>query len=287
MKRQSESYEWEFFVHPTHTLVMMYVVALATIISVISIKGAGIFLISSIVAEALAFLFVPSNPLFMNYVNHNRQKKELNSTRSRLKQAVFDMKNRSQYDSNMEHVAAYRKMVDRIDEMYEIAEDPSSKLSFEDVFQIDKSTIKFLACLVSLNNLDIRTKESDHDSVKQKIESIKQTISETTNPSERNRLERALKDYQNMLDRISNLKYKKLALEATLITLPDQIEELYQMILVSPQTMSESVLSESLSRLRMEESIENELNVEIEGLQHSYSGSSDLKSKKSAFSTTY
>jgi hypothetical protein len=67
-------------------------------------------------------------------------------------------------------------------------------------------------------------------------------------------------DYFAVKQRHDGLVARQMSIEAALVSLPDQVEEIYQMVVASPySTVLGSKLGESLSRLQLEEDIELEL----------------------------
>ena len=67
-------------------------------------------------------------------------------------------------------------------------------------------------------------------------------------------------DYFAVKQRHDGLVARRMSIEAALVSLPDQVEEIYQMVVASPySSVLGSKLGESLSRLQLEEDIELEL----------------------------
>jgi hypothetical protein len=66
-------------------------------------------------------------------------------------------------------------------------------------------------------------------------------------------------EYTEVLHRARRLAVRRSALEATLISLPDKMEEVYQLVITSPySTDMGSKLEESLARLRIAEEVSAE-----------------------------
>ena len=73
---------------------------------------------------------------------------------------------------------------------------------------------------------------------------------------EQRQLRSALLEYTEVMNRSRRLAVRRSALEATLISMPDKMEEVYQLVITSPySTDMGSKLEESLSRLRIAEEV--------------------------------
>jgi hypothetical protein len=73
---------------------------------------------------------------------------------------------------------------------------------------------------------------------------------------EKRQLHNALAEYTEIMSRSRRLAVRRSALEATLISMPDKMEEVYQLVITSPYSSEMgSKLEESISRLRIAEEV--------------------------------
>jgi hypothetical protein len=73
---------------------------------------------------------------------------------------------------------------------------------------------------------------------------------------EQRQLRNALAEYTEVMNRSRRLAVRRSALEATLISMPDKMEEVYQLVITSPySTDMGSKLEDSLARLRIAEEV--------------------------------
>jgi hypothetical protein len=73
---------------------------------------------------------------------------------------------------------------------------------------------------------------------------------------EQRQLRNALNEYTEVLQRSRRLAARRSALEATLVSLPDKLEEVYQLVITSPYSSEMGgKLEESLSRLLIAEEV--------------------------------
>ena len=80
-------------------------------------------------------------------------------------------------------------------------------------------------------------------------------------PDEERQLQKALAEYVETSNRARRLEVRRNSLEATLVGLPDKLEEVYQLVMAAPfSTEMGSKIEESLSRLRIAEEVSAEFN---------------------------
>ena len=73
-------------------------------------------------------------------------------------------------------------------------------------------------------------------------------------------LQKARAEYVVILERHNRMISRKRALDAAMLSMPDQLEEIYQTIMTTPLTEDVgSQLEESIAKLRLQEDIEAEL----------------------------
>jgi hypothetical protein len=93
-----------------------------------------------------------------------------------------------------------------------------------------------------------------------RIAQLDQDIATPKPGADLRQLQKARTEYLAILERHNRMLSRKRALDAAMLSMPDQLEEIYQTIMTAP--LSEDIgsrLEESIAKLRLQEDIEAEL----------------------------
>jgi hypothetical protein len=239
---------------------------------------------------AIASLYLPASITFRAKVDadHRRQQREkaqvhlLREIRQRTPYLAWENNesisvelNKSRRDSKnaastptlySNYRFAYQRMLERVHSLRMIAKDRKTQLSVSDVERLEDATLDFLCLWLGLLVIDDRDSAINVNDVEQKINNIDQELDDTTEGAPQRQLKHARAEYTALLGRHRVMLSKRHAIEAAMLGMPDQVEEIYQMIMAAPFSFSMNTkLAESLSRLRLEEELELELNDELQG----------------------
>jgi hypothetical protein len=166
--------------------------------------------------------------------------------------------------NNATFLDAYQRMCDRVASLQQVAADRETQLSAQDIERLDDSTLDYLSLWLASLVTDDRSRSVDQDDVKQRIADLDAQLANAADTPASRQLRHARADYSALLARQSAMLTKRQAIEAAMMAMPDQIEEIYQMIMASPFSSSlSSKLDESLSRLRLEDELQQELNDDL------------------------
>ena len=159
---------------------------------------------------------------------------------------------------------SYQRMTDRIASLQQVSSDRQTQLSAQDIECLEDTTLDFLSLWLASLVTDDRSRAVDQDDVRRRIADLDTQLANATDSPETRQLRHARADYVALLARQSAMLTKRQAIEAAMMAMPDQIEEIYQMIMAAPFSSSlSSKLDESLSRLRLEDELQQELNDEL------------------------
>jgi hypothetical protein len=159
---------------------------------------------------------------------------------------------------------AYQRMMDRVASLQQVATDRETQLSPQDIERLDDTTLDYLSLWLASLVTDDRNRAVDQDDVRRRIADLDAQLANAGDTPEGRQLRHARADYTALLARQSAMLTKRQAIEAAMMAMPDQIEEIYQMIMASPFSSSlSSKLDESLSRLRLEDELQQELNDDL------------------------
>lgn len=213
---------------------------------------AGLALVAVIAlgSEVLAALGIPELPPFKAWVDREHRQQTRAQRQSRLLDELASLG-----DSNS--LANYRHMVSRVQALYMTASDTRTTLTHDDVEKLEDLTVDYLGLSVVNLTLKQRKDRASEELVVNRIAGIQTQLQKPGLPDEEQRqLRNALAEYTEVMNRSRRLAVRRSALEATLISMPDKMEEVYQLVITSPySTDMGGKLEESLARLRIAEEV--------------------------------
>lgn len=208
--------------------------------------------------EAIAALYVPRLPSFRERVNRRYRNKTREDTRSHL---IEEIEKRVGPDGYLYgSLQAYGRMVERVAALYKVAEDNRTQLSLQDAQRLDDATVDYLSMWLAALVIDDRFQAVNGADIERRIEGIEREIKAAKPGTDPRQLRKARDEYLSLLARHRRMGSRKRAIEAALLSMPDQMEEIYQTIMTAPvSSETGSKLEESIAKLRIEEEIEAEL----------------------------
>ncbi|PQA79083.1 hypothetical protein C5F53_03755 [Rhodoferax sp. TS-BS-61-7] len=245
------SYLGAFLRHRVNRMALM-TSGVVAIFASIPFGWTGVALVGVVAlgTEILAALGVPELPSFKAWVD--REHHLLTRAQRRL-QLLNEVSNFG--DTNA--LNTYQHMFNRVQALYTTAGDNRNSLTRQDVEKLEDLTVHYLSlCVVNLSLKQRKDHASDEIAAK-RIASLQAQLKHPGLPLEQERqLRNALGEYTEVMQRSRRLAVRRSALEATLLAMPDKMEEVYQLVITSPYSsdMGEK-LEESLSRLRIAEEV--------------------------------
>ena len=154
-------------------------------------------------------------------------------------------------------LSTYQHMWERVQALYQTAGDRQTTLTRQDVEKLDTLTVDYLGLCAVNASLRRRKEQISEDQVNRRIASVEaQLRNPALGDEEARQLRATLAEYTEVLNRSRRLAVRRSALEATLLAMPDKMEEVYQLVITSPYaTDMGSKLEDSLSRLRIAEEV--------------------------------
>lgn len=245
------SYLGAFLRHP-HNRVALLATAVVAIFASIPLGWAGMALVGVVGAglETLAALAIPSLPAFRAGVDRAQRHQRREQRRLQLLSEI------SQFGDTAA-LGTYQHMLGRVHALYQTAGDSRTTLTRDDVEKLEDLTVDYLGlCAVNLS-LKQRKDHASDDLATKRIASLQaQLQSKGLAEDEERQLRSALAEYSEVMSRSRRLALRRSALEASLVSMPDKMEEVYQLVITSPYSSDMgSKLEESLSRLRLAEEV--------------------------------
>jgi len=245
------SYLGAFLKHPTNRNAMLTAAVLAVFASIpLGLSGLALVGILALGTEALAALTVPSLPSFRASVDRAQR---FEARTERKAQLIADI--RQFGDSRV--LSTYQHMWTRVQALYQTVQQKRTSLSQPDVEKLEDMTLDYLGlCAVNLS-LKQRKDHASVEAAERGMAAVQAQLKRADLPDDEARqLRAALAQYEDTLQRSRRLAVRRSALEATLVALPEKLEEVYQLAITSPySTDMGSKLEESLSRLRIAEEV--------------------------------
>lgn len=245
------SYLGAFLRHPVNRTALLAAGVVAIFASIpMGLAGLGLVGTLAIGTEILAALTIPSLPSFKAWVDREAQHQNLSQRRNLL---IAELRDRGESQA----LSTYQHMWERVQALYQTAGERNTTLTRQDVEKLDALTVDFLG--LSAVNASLRKRKDliSEEQVNRRITSVEAQL---RNPSlgdeEARQLRATLNEYTEVLNRSRRLAVRRSALEATLVSMPDKMEEVYQLVITSPYaTDMGSKLEDSLARLRIAEEV--------------------------------
>lgn len=245
------SYLGAFIRHP-YNRVALLAAGCASIFASIPFGWPGMALVAvlGLGTEVLAALGIPELPTFRAWADREHHHKLRAERRLRLLSEL------SQY-GDAKALASYEQMYRRVQSLYQTAGDARTTLTRDDVEKLEDLTVDYLGLCAVNQSLRQRRDAPSEESVIKRIASLQgQLLNKALTGDEERQLRSALAEYTEVMNRSRRLATRRSTLEATLISMPDKMEEVYQLVITAPYSSEMGgKLEESLARLRIAEEV--------------------------------
>jgi ABC-type transporter Mla MlaB component len=236
---------------------------LAAAVASIPAGGAGALgaLVVLGAVQTLLALVIPDLPSFRSKVERQTRRASIDQRRAQLQHEIFSLHGGMERVMGMAMWQKYQAIVERSSVLYRIAGEAQSQLSYDDAERVDKASVDYLAMWLAQVTIQERLRSGEEATLDRRLREAERSLGEVDENDPRYRhLKMARDDYLAIKQRHDKLVARRMSIEAALVSLPDQVEEIYQMVVASPySSVLGSKLGESLSRLQLEEDIELDL----------------------------
>lgn len=228
------------------------------------------------VGETLAALIVPDMATFRSKVDEKFRRDQrtqyrehiLREISARIPIALSDYRletthARSLSQADVRRAGGYNNMIERIRSLSSVALDRRTQLGSREIERLHEAAIDYLSLWLARLVIDTREQNVSTADINREINKLDLHLREAS-PSEARQLQQARRDYVEMLSRRENMAGKGMAIDAAMLAMPDKIEEIYQMVLGARFSSGlGDKIEDSLSRLRLEEALEQELSADL------------------------
>jgi len=248
---EKPSYTGAFFRHPYNRVALLLAGCAGVFLSIpLGWTGLALVGVVAVGTEVLAALGIPEIPAFRQWVDRQHRATTREQRRERL---LTELRQSGAKNA----LTSYQHMCSRVVTLYHTARDSQTTLTLLDVEKLDDLTVDFLGLCAVHQSLKLRKDHAEEDTVVKRIAALQAQLHADNLPNDEVRqLNATLAQYSDMMQRARRLAVRRSGLEATLIALPDKLEEVYQLVITAPfATDVGGRLEESLSRLRIAEEV--------------------------------
>jgi len=220
-------------------------------------------LIAFAAGEFIAAMYIPASITFRDAVDRRFRAKNRASSRSRLLDEIQARdKKRTAFEQTLR---TWRRMSDRVESLYRHAAETRTSLPIIEIERLDDATIEYLCIWLARLVMEDRAESINLKEIEQRVAMINRELEAARPGVDVRQLQKAKAEYFALVERHNRMMSRKTAIEAAMLSMPDQLEEIYQTIMTTPA--SEDVgsrLEDSIEKLRLQEDIEAELSGELE-----------------------
>jgi len=268
------NYLSEMVTSQASVLGLVGALGLGAVLSIpLGIGVGAIPIIAALAVEGIAALFVPSSPVFREFVNRKKRADRRATVREHL---LEELQRRARPDDR--NWNTYNKMLDRLDSLRQIAKTSSTQLSDRNVEDLDDATVDFLGLWMAWLAMRERWEDLDEKGINRRIGQIRAQLEEATDAVDRKHLQKAESDLTRILDRRKSLWGRAAAVEAGMLSMADTFEEVYQRVVSNPASNDvTAALDEAVERMRVEEALDFAVDTELEDLMKKRRGKAKQK----------
>jgi hypothetical protein len=219
---------------------------------------------------AMASLFVPSSPVFRDYIDRMRKAQAREEERALLEAEIESAVGRYGQGNRRSTVEAdgywvrYDRMVSRLESIRKIAETRNTAITSRETERLDQATLDFLRLFHARVILRQRMANHDPKAVDGQLAKLDEQIAFVKNAADKKRLEQAKADLVKVNERATSLQARDSATAASMLSMSDAFEEVYQRIITNPTSGVTETLLEAEQKLSIEEELVSEVDREVE-----------------------
>ena len=239
-------------------------VAAAVLLSIPFGFGFGaIPLIAFAAGEFIAAMYIPATITFRDAADRRFRGKNRAAARNRLLDEIQARdKKRTAFDQTLK---TWRKMSERVESLYRHAAETRTNMLIIEIERLDDATIEYLCIWLARLVMEDRAESVNLKEIEQRVAMINRELEAARPGVDARQLQKAKAEYFALVERHNRMMSRKTAIEAAMLSMPDQMEEIYQTIMTTPASEDiGSRLEDSIEKLRLQEDIEAELSGELE-----------------------
>jgi hypothetical protein len=263
MSASSNRYFADFFQSPGNMTLLLGGTALAVILSFpFGLLGAAFPLLATAALEVLACLFVPDMPSFRAWANQRRAREQSAMTSERM---LTEIQTRCRDMPMLREIhQAFSLLQQQVAALVSHSSARPALLQDSDLQRLQSVPAQYLNLRLSLLVIDERAASVDLRKIQRKLDELKAQISNPDPGADVRQLSRARDEYQSLLVRHQRMMSRRTAIEAAMLTLPDQLAEIYQLIMSDVAQSEGARLTDAINSLQLRQEIEEEIADELD-----------------------
>lgn len=259
MAEAKPSYVREVLTSQTNLYAFLGSLAVGALLSIpFGFAVGAVPLIAFAAGDILAALHIPSLPTFREKVDRRWRANVRQTSREQWMAEI--QKRAGKRVPPVPTLRTYQRMYERVQSLYQRADSGHGRLAWRDVEQLEEVTLEYLAMWLALLVMNDRAESVNLREVEQQVAALDRELAAPRPGTDLRQLQKARTDYLAIIERHHRMLSRRRAIEAAMLSMPDQLDEIYQTIMTLP--VSEDVgtrLEEAIGRLRLQEDIEADL----------------------------
>ena len=213
--------------------------------------------------EIIAAMYLPSSIGFRDGVDRKRRRQAREAARTQLLQEV-GVRCAKKAGTLQQITRTYTRMSERTAALYAHAESNSNRLSVQDVERLEDAGLDYLRVCLAVLVMEDRAAQINPFDIEERIATLDRELKSPQPGNDVRQLQKARAEYAAIIERYQRMYSKKRALEAAMLSMPDQMEEIYQGIMTTSSSEDGgSRLDGAIAKLQLQEDIEAELSGEF------------------------
>jgi hypothetical protein len=273
-KEPDTNYLAEVVGHPVSTSSLLATITAAAVLSVIAGGGlAAVPVLFWMGAQSIAALFLPSSPVFREWVDKKKRAERREAQRTQLveKIRVRLEEHRFKGDELVKEVGrygqTYERMRDRLAGIAKLVAHGNAALSAYDLEKLDDGTVDYLRIVLARITLRERIDAQDERDLEKRIDVLDRQIEKASSTAEEKKLSVARDELQRLLERRRGLPAQDATLSTQLLSMSESYEELYHQLSTSGGGAEVArFLKGATERMQIEEEIALDVDSELEAL---------------------
>ena len=177
------------------------------------------------------------------------------------------LRSHARSEDGIHRMVVYNHIVEHVDILERMVKTRTSSLKPADIDRLRDAIRDYLARWLACEAVKDRQRQVRLKEVERRLEVVEEMLASDRSDIDRRQLQKAQADYSRLITRQKRLSSRMMAIDASLMSIPDTIEEVFQHAVSVPMASDASErLREAVDRLSIEEALEEDIREELKGL---------------------
>lgn len=221
----------------------------------LGLAGAAVPLVLFGAGEAIASMFVPSSQTFRNKVDKKIRAKKREAFVHHLRNQI------TRLTTGPANWGTYDRMLERAAAIQDLKSHRQDVISDRDLERLEDASVDFLSLWLTQLTISERLDSLGANGLNKQLYAVDEKLKRT--PGDLT-LQKAKGELEELVKRVQRLTARKAVVDASMLALPDAVEEIYTSALSSSTAGDVAQrLQEAVDRLQIEEDLDNKLDAEL------------------------